>query len=616
MPRHSPPFKEAKTYFKFDAKAWIAINRPHWTITGKNNTVETIWAGSATTRAHYDAHKVNHPDDAFTPGLPNPHHIPDQPYTAANATAAKRGGQLPDAAGEDGRRARSGEVATPSEEAPDNASAALSRISIPEDGERGGGAATAIPHEAPSGVGGTASTAGSSAALRKDNSLLYPFEFWPSLPWPEDPDTSNWPTHAALSSRDLVARAAFLDSFGRFNLFKAGLEEWSWNGVKFLGAGAFGSAGLWVQIDHNRNIRKRKVIKDTKPQPHEWRDPSYWRNHLPREIRIHQLVDEHRGYNGDLFRKADRKRLVKHYSHRLMMHRRRYRIYLKYYPGGDIQSSLQWANMIELDTMQRPHVVPEGFIWHVLVSLVKACRVLRTGFDHPLPDMGEDLFADWKPVTHLDISLRNIFLKEAGDLGVPRPQIVLSDFGQAFFDMEARPGLPEHSQENPQEYLIGADNTAWAPEHQDAIGDPPIRIGEKTDIWNIGATIWNLMAGNPEYVGGPRGPQREDYTTDHYQSIPVSGYNVGPMQETSIFPIQTVYRQAADYSADLKDVVTSCLQWAVQDRPDLDELETWIQRFATANPHIWNDPSPPPVARTGDIFRDGEYLGYRPGQRV
>lgn len=126
---------------------------------------------------------------------------------------------------------------------------------------------------------------------------------------------------------------------------------------------------------------------------------------------MHQLVDEHRQHNDT--RKADREGLIKHYGHRLMMRQRRYRIYLKYYPGGDLIKALQYNTKIHAD-MLRPDHIPERFIWHVLECLVKACRVLRTGADRPIPEGDEDehLFKDWKPITHLDISARNLFMEE------------------------------------------------------------------------------------------------------------------------------------------------------------------------------------------------------------
>lgn len=99
------------------------------------------------------------------------------------------------------------------------------------------------------------------------------------------------------------------------------------------------------------------------------------------------------------------------------MHQRRYRIYLRYYAGGDLESALGWGDVNpDPNRIERPQAAPERFIWHVLQSLVNACRVLQTGFDEPLAEGEEELFANWKPLTHLDIGLRNIFIVEAGNL--------------------------------------------------------------------------------------------------------------------------------------------------------------------------------------------------------
>jgi len=148
------------------------------------------------------------------------------------------------------------------------------------------------------------------------------------------------------------------------------------------------------------------VIKDAKPSVHEWRDPFLRRDRKPREIRVHELVDNHREALSD-----SRRVLVRHYAHRLMMRRRRYRLYLEYYPGGDLENALGWDLDDELG-QQRPNPVPEKFIWEVFTSLVRAVRVLQTGHDTPV---SANAPVGWKPISHLDIGLRNVFIGYAPD---------------------------------------------------------------------------------------------------------------------------------------------------------------------------------------------------------
>lgn len=93
----------------------------------------------------------------------------------------------------------------------------------------------------------------SPAALAQNNSSLYPFDFWPQPPWQRDPDTRDWPTREGILHDDHGARNGFLRTFGRFNA-EAESGESRWIGVKFVGGGSFACAGLWVDIDPNRNI--------------------------------------------------------------------------------------------------------------------------------------------------------------------------------------------------------------------------------------------------------------------------------------------------------------------------------------------------------------------------
>jgi hypothetical protein len=112
MPRNGPPFSSAKTYFSWNAKAWITANRQGWS-TGNvmfflplpcqysrdtaqaNNTIKTIWAGSAALRTHYSNHRTATP--GVQAALPVPHYIPDAPYTQADVALAKTNRTLPPA---------------------------------------------------------------------------------------------------------------------------------------------------------------------------------------------------------------------------------------------------------------------------------------------------------------------------------------------------------------------------------------------------------------------------------------------------------------------------------------------------------------------------------------
>jgi hypothetical protein len=81
------------------------------------------------------------------------------------------------------------------------------------------------------------------------------------------------------------------------------------------------------------------------------------------------------------------------------MAQRRYRLYLDYYNGGELWDPLCRYSKGETE------IVPEAFIWYVLRVLSSACLILQFGTtaDQSLPG--------WKPITHSDIVLTNIFTR-------------------------------------------------------------------------------------------------------------------------------------------------------------------------------------------------------------
>lgn len=89
------------------------------------------------------------------------------------------------------------------------------------------------------------------------------------------------------------------------------------------------------------------------------------------------------------------------------MRRRRFRIYMKYYPGGDLDHALGWLDDM-LPYQSRPDKVTERFIWDLFRTLISAAKALQTGLHNP----GTAAAANLRPITHLDINFRNIFLEQ------------------------------------------------------------------------------------------------------------------------------------------------------------------------------------------------------------
>jgi hypothetical protein len=87
-------------------------------------------------------------------------------------------------------------------------------------------------------------------ALKGNKPDVYPYSFWPEPPWPEDPDAEDLDTDE--NAKKKVARKFFLNT----RLYKStnAEDESGWHGVRFLGQGAYGKAGLWIHVDDKRNI--------------------------------------------------------------------------------------------------------------------------------------------------------------------------------------------------------------------------------------------------------------------------------------------------------------------------------------------------------------------------
>lgn len=157
------------------------------------------------------------------------------------------------------------------------------------------------------------------------------------------------------------------------------------------------------------------VVKDVKPTETNWEHPRFWRDKRPREIKIHELVDQidARGHQ----------HLISHRASRVMMRNRRYRIYLPYCRRGNLDKALKDRfdfTRGHARNKQPPNLIPEGFIWYLFWALIEACTALHEG-------QLDGRLAGWKPITHLDIKPDNIFLKPSQNPAEPVSVYELDD---------------------------------------------------------------------------------------------------------------------------------------------------------------------------------------------
>ncbi|KAF3009755.1 hypothetical protein E8E13_009505 [Curvularia kusanoi] len=602
MPVKQPPFTTDKTYFAHDVRNWIAAHPsvPPWTTDQINNTIDTLWFADRQLqiRPQYRAHMQDAANNMNLANLiPGAMAIPQNPYTEGEKNHAKRYRTLPQPAA--GVAAPAAPVA---QIAPAMALGAITAV----------GVAPAAPP--------VASQAAPSAASGLAPSLYwYPFDFHPRLPWDDESDIPELPNFEGVRRPSEAPREC--DEFLRSGILRHQEDDADWRGQKVLGFGNFGVAGLWVQLDAQNNVIEQIVAKDCNPWTREkWRDPVHWRDRLPREIANHRRIDRRRSQNSN--REMAYRNLVEHRGYRLMMRKRRYRLYLKYYSGGHLEKALQpvfedWVlgkgqewDFDDPNCFDDLNQIPEELIWHVFQSLVRACLFLQYGTSDPAVTAPEP---DWRPITHADITMGNIFIEPrdpSDDFDLSN--VVLADYGESFFPLEIPPrnaDEPLYPSDNPVDYVHECSSTRRPYEQHFAREDENgilIPINEKTDVWMIGAVIWRLLSYNTD----DRGPVREDLEaevevvevdengqpTRQLKDVPIKvpismGDSTDVLTEAAMLPsVSEFFPMAANWTAELKRLVRECLNYGPGDRLTLHQLNEDIEAHLASNPVLQEGP--------------------------
>jgi hypothetical protein len=230
------------------------------------------------------------------------------------------------------------------------------------------------------------------------------------------------------------------------------------------------------------------VVKDVQRRASQWRDPQNWRNRLPREIQIHELIEERRNDEPGC------QYLVRYYGYRLLMSSRRYRIYLDYYDASNLHYAMTHHFQRQTDIP-----LPEKFIWYIAKALASACLILQQGTTSPTWTC---IWATYfwglenesvKMARPKMVRLETTKMKQKETKNRRRPQIqsngpiqtgryvtnsvtfeisclhvakelpirpVLADFGLSFYSLDSG-GCP--ISDNPRDYFCGANQTRYAP---------------------------------------------------------------------------------------------------------------------------------------------------------
>lgn len=254
---------------------------------------------------------------------------------------------------------------------------------------------------------------------------------------------------------------------------------------------------------------------------------------------------------------------------------------MSFCPHGSLQSLVDEA--MDKETPLYPaYNLPEPALWSILNGLVNACLLLQYG---SIED-GEAK-PDWEPIVHRDLKLDNVLLDSPSSKTefpfYPTARIV--DFGLAIMTNEDDPN-------NPIAYNDRQGAEYWrAPEQHRYVDSKTLRaidadkLGEKTNVWGIGAIMIRLMNLDVDLYG----------PSFHYRE-----------------PAQPELKDQMKRFSELDDIVEWCARFAPKDRPSLRELKEMILQYT--EPDTENDRARGMRTRSydgGEELEEGLFLNYR-----
>ncbi|RYP34537.1 hypothetical protein DL767_004249 [Monosporascus sp. MG133] len=121
-------------------------------------------------------------------------------------------------------------------------------------------------------------------------------------------------------------------------------------------------------------------------------------------------------------------------------------VYMEYCDRGSLRDLI--LTYKDRKKSHAPDFVPESFVWHVFVGIADALGYLATGRScvslslEAAKNYNAAGVGSWMSVVHRDIKPDNVFLRSRDTPGSAKPfYVVLSDFGLAQRESDARPGL-------------------------------------------------------------------------------------------------------------------------------------------------------------------------------
>ncbi|KAL9576723.1 MAG: hypothetical protein Q9212_006864, partial [Teloschistes hypoglaucus] len=323
--------------------------------------------------------------------------------------------------------------------------------------------------------------------------------------------------------------------------------ESGWIGVKPLGEGSFGRAGLWEKRDENGQVIDRICIKQIKQKAKDWMFETDFGK--PQEVKVLEDIGQWKSVN-----------IIQLRGYRRYPKSRLHRLYLEYCEHGDLGKLITKSRL-------RKRYIPEEFIWEVFYRMAMACRTLAIG-----PRPAHEIMTDW---VHRDLKPENIFLASPmsyEDDGIPfYPTAKMGDFGGAI-------GTGKHDPGNPMK-LKGMGTVSYrAPEQKwpqaydqkDEYSQPEIeehwpKLGSHTNVWEVGACMYKLMT-------------LTDVEFQFWKKLNKNG-NMMNKIKTNRLPV--------DYSAELRNLVFECLKFDPIKRPNIHNLQERVEQGRDKFRNAW-----------------------------